>query len=152
MGLRAILSAALLATLLSPLDGAGQQREPSVTRAFLIEWTGATVGATVTGGAYLLTVDSGACGDDFNCVVETVGVLAGLSTVGGVAGLWAAIRGGRTGGSVWGGAVGALVGAAAGLVVADRIGGDSDLGIAVSLGLTQGLFTAVGARVGASVR
>jgi hypothetical protein len=53
---------------------------------------------------------------------------------------------------MWGGAVGKVLGAVAGLIVADRIGGDSDIGIALALSATQGLLAAAGSRVGASLR
>jgi hypothetical protein len=118
----------------------------------MIEWGGAALGAGVTSGAFLLTVEAGACGDDFGCVVDTVAGLAVISTAGSVAGLWGATQVAQTDGSLWGGLAGGLIGSVAGLVAADRIGGDSDVGIALSIGLTQGLFTAMGSRIGAALR
>ena len=145
----------LIGVLILPTVAHAQQSNSSRSSAaasFGVEWAGSALGATAASGAFLLTVESGACGDDFGCVIDTVAGLAFISTAGSVAGLWTATEIARTDGSLLGGLAGALIGSAVGLVAADRFGGDSDIGIAVTLGLTQGLVTAIGARVGAALR
>lgn len=155
MRLPSILPVPLLAlVLLALLPGlaSAQAGERRSATPFAAEWAGAAVGSAALSGAYLATIESGECGDDFGCVVDAVALLAVVSSAGSVLGLWAATEAAPTDGSMWGGVAGALIGSVAGLFVADRIGGDSDAGVAVSLGLTQGLFTALGSRIGAAVR
>jgi len=149
-----VLVISLVAALILPALASAQQSSPSrsPTTSYMIEGGGAALGATVASGAFLLSVDDGACGDDFGCIIHAVTALAAVSTLGSVAGMWAAAAVAETDGSLWGGLAGALVGAAAGLFAADRLGGDSDIGIAVSIGLTQAIFTAAGSRIGAALR
>lgn len=144
--------------VVAPTNAHAQRATPSGVSAFAIEAAGGTVGSIVgvTLGIAIARIDD--CdSDDLACL------LSGLS-VGGVGGVVGATLGtvlvGRrfnTRPSTAGAIVGSLVGAAAGIGVVHLLTEEANMrlervGSLLVFSVTQGLVTALGSRIGASIR
>jgi hypothetical protein len=151
---------AMLAGLaaVTPANADAQRAAPSAASAFAIEAAGGTVGsiAGLTLGLAVARIDD--CdSEDLACL------LSGLS-VGGVGGVIGATLGtvlvGRrfnTRPSTAGAIVGSLAGAAAGIGVVHLLTEEANMrlervGSVLVFSVTQGLVTAIGSRIGASIR
>ena len=102
-------------------------------------------------------LDDEDCGDDLECIFDEVAGVLAISSAGATIGAWALGRAADTSPSFVGSALGSIVGAAAGLGVLkllDEIDPDYDEGTGAIIGfsLTQGVFTAIGSRVGKAMR
>ena len=144
--------------VVAPANAHAQRATPSGARAFAIEAAGGTVGSIVgvTLGIAIARVDD--CdNEDLACI------LAGLS-VGGVGGVVGATLGtvlvGRqfnTRPSTAGAIVGSIAGAAAGIGVVHLLTEEANMrlervGSLLVFSVTHGLVTAIGSRIGASIR
>jgi hypothetical protein len=127
--------------------------QPAGAAAFAIEAAGGTAGAAL---GYALTLTGpGSCADDVSCALRNAGGALLLGTVGAAGGTYASGQLLGTRPSGWGALVGAVAGAAA-VIGLDHIWTDvfPDTSSAriVVFSVTQGLITAAGSRIAASLR
>ena len=154
----------VLAALLLPMTSGGllAQDAPTSTRStgqrFMIEWGGGAVGSAVGGGIGLLIVSESDCpSEELACSFEKAGIALAASALGSGTGAWLAGRIGDTEPSGLGAAIGALLGVPAGIGVVHLLSEDtewvrSDALLFVSYALTQGIVSAIGSRIVASLR
>ena len=151
---RIVKLALTLLVLLPAMPASAQRAEGS---AWAIEAAGGALGSAAGFGLGLALLDDNDCGDDLGCIFRDVaGVLAGASA-GATLGSWALGDAADTEPSVGGAALGSLAGAVAGLGVIkllDEAAPDLDEGAVAVIGfaVSQGIFTALGSRIGAALR
>jgi hypothetical protein len=131
---------------------------PSTGQRLLVEWGGGTVGSAVGGGIGLLIASESDCpSDELACSFEKAGIALAASALGSGAGTWFGGRMGETEPSGLGAAIGALLGVPAGIGVVHLLSEDtdwvrSDAVLFASFAITQGIVSAVGSRIVASLR
>jgi hypothetical protein len=148
-----------IAVLLFAAAGAGtaSAQERTGMMGWTIEAAGGTIGSVAGFGIGMAIFDEEDCGDDLVCIFEGVAGVLALSSAGATVGTWGLGSAANTNPSVLGAALGSIVGAAAGLgmlKVLEEIESDWDEGTAAIVGftVTQGVFTAIGSRVGKALR
>jgi hypothetical protein len=138
---------------------AGAQRtEPSGIRAFSIEAAGGTAGslAGVVTGLAIARIDR--CGDEeLSCNLSALAVGAIAGTIGATAGTVIAGRANDTRPSTIGAFAGAVAGAFAGVGAIHLLTEEANVrlnrpGVLVVFSLAQGILTAAGSRLGASLQ
>lgn len=160
MKLSPVLLAAAL--LLAGTQALAAQEVPtlpiSTSQRFLIEWGGGSVGSAIGGGIGLLIASESDCPtDDLACTFEKAGIALAASALGSAAGTWFAGDMGETEPSGLGASIGALLGVPAGIGVVHLLSEDtgwvqSDPVLFASYALTQGIVSAIGSRIVASLR
>lgn len=164
--MKRLLILAFSLSFLSHAAVSGQQRSALSLHATTLQQTGAsalateaagaTIGSLIGFGAVYLTRE-GCDADDLGCVLERVSVGLVLSTVGAAAGAHLAGNWRDTQPSGWGATLGAIVGAAGGLgawhLFTEELDISNDPAVAIlGYSLTQGIFTAIGSRIGKAMR
>jgi hypothetical protein len=157
MVLRNRLFAVVLLSGLCAVNAGAQRTEPSGVRAFSIEAAGGTIGslAGVVTGLAIARIDR--CGDeDLSCNLSALAVGAIAGTIGATAGTVIAGRMNETRPSPIGAFAGAVAGAFAGVGAIHLLTEEANVRlnrpvVLVVFSLAQGLLTAAGSRIGASI-
>jgi hypothetical protein len=155
----------LILAAFSLLTGSGgllaQEAPPTpltTGQSFLVEWGGGAVGSAIGGGiGFLIASESDCPTEELACSFEKAGIALAASAVGSGAGTWLAGRMGDTEPSGLGAAIGALLGVPAGIGVVHLLSEDTewvrnDAALFASYALTQGIVSAIGSRIVASLR
>lgn len=154
-GVLALLTFAALT--LTPAIG-GAQSSPSQSRAFVVEAGGGVLGSAAGAIAGLVVSKVDDCGvDDLACTIKGLGVAGVGSVIGATAG---AVLAGRAIGSrpsLPGALAGSLLGAVAGVALVHGLTEEVNLHLDKPMtvavyALSQGLVTAIGSRLVASLR
>ncbi|MCI0435309.1 MAG: hypothetical protein L0271_16960 [Gemmatimonadetes bacterium] len=155
---RALAAALATGLALTATPAAAQAADRSAGNALLVESAGGILGSGAGLGLGLLLADAGGCvSDDISCYIENAAIAAAISTIGSGLGTNLAGRIGSTRPSAVAGWIGAIAGAAAGIGVTHLLAEEldltrSDLVLAFSYSITQGVVSAVGSRIGAWLR
>ncbi len=136
----------------------GAQTSPASSRAFVVEAAGGILGSAAGAVAGLVISKVEDCGvDDLACTIKGLGVAGVGSVIGATAGTVIAGRSINSRPSVPGALIGSLLGAVAGVAVVHGLTEevnlhlDKPMTIAV-YAISQGLVSAIGSRVVASLR
>jgi hypothetical protein len=151
------LIAGVLLSVASAVNAGAQRTEPSGIRAFSIEAAGGTIGslAGVVTGLALARIDR--CGDEeLSCNLSALAVGAIAGTIGATAGTVIAGRTNETRPSPIGAFAGAVAGAFAGVGAIHLLTEEANVRlnrpvVLVVFSVAQGLLTAAGSRLGASI-
>jgi len=144
--------------VVAPADTHAQRSTPSGASAFAIEAAGGTVGSIVgvTLGIAIAQIDD--CdSEDLACLLAGLSVGGAGGVVGAALGTVLAGRQFNTRPSTAGAIVGSLAGLAAGVGVVHLLTEEANMrlervGSVLVFSVTQGLVTAIGSRIGASIR
>ena len=141
-----------------PSASSSQARTTSGSSAFAVETLGATAGSVAGVVLGLAVSRPDRCGvDDLECTIRGLGVAGVGSVIGATAGAVVAGRSRDTRPSSIGAFVGAVAGAFAGVGLVHALTEEANLKLERPLtvgvySLAQGIITAIGSRLGASIR
>ena len=133
-----------------PLEA--QEKSAGVKRA--IETAGGTLGSLAGLGAASLILDRGCPEEEVSCNLHALGgafFFLTVQPVAGAVGTWALGRAAGTGPSLEGAGLGSLVGTAAALFLANCLFHSGDAAV-IGFGVSQGIITSLGSRIGAAAR
>jgi hypothetical protein len=135
-----------------------QDAQRSSGTGFVMEWLGGTAGSAASFGLGIALANCDDDPDDFiniDCAVNAALVTLLISIPASVVGTYFLGQAVDSQPSAGGAFIGSIVGMVGGILVANALDSDSsdnDVALVLGYAATQGLFTAIGSRIGAALR